>query len=56
MKQDDLGNDDVKMNPEDGLNQAQLDQIEKEVIKKLKKDRTLDGGVRHIKEKAAFTF
>jgi hypothetical protein len=48
--------EDIKMNPEDGLSAAQLDLIEKEVIKKLKKERTLDSGVRNIKEKAPFNF
>lgn len=33
-----------------------MEVIEKEVAKKLKKDRTLDGGVKHIKEKAPIIF
>ena len=36
------------------LTQAQLDQIEKEVARKLKKDRTFEGGMKQVREKAPF--
>lgn len=48
-----------KINPEEPLNDLtpqQLEQIEKEVNKKLKKERTLEAGIKHIREKVPFHF
>ncbi len=45
----------IKNNPEE-LTAAQIENIEKEVTKKLKKERNLESGVKYIREKAAFHF
>ena len=42
------------VNPESQLTSAQIDQIEKEVGRKLKKERNFDGGVKQIREKTPF--
>jgi hypothetical protein len=41
-------------NPEVTLNNAQIDLIEKEVNRKLKKERTFEGGMKQVREKAPF--
>ena len=41
---------------ENQLTPQQMEVIEKEVQKRIKKERTLDGGVKNLKEKAPFHF
>lgn len=41
-------------NPEVTLNNAQIDLIEKEVNRKLKKERTFEAGMKQVREKAPF--
>ena len=38
------------------LSVAQTEQIEKDIAKKLKKERTFEGGVKQIREKTPFHF
>ena len=45
----------VNENPEDiDLTQAQFDEVEKIVTKRLKKERTLDAGVKILRERSAW--
>jgi hypothetical protein len=43
-----------KNNPEIVLNQGQIEQIEKEVTRKLKKERTFEAGMKQVRERAPF--
>ncbi len=41
-------------NPEVTLNSLQIEQIEKEVTRKLKKERTFEAGMKQVRERAPF--
>lgn len=41
-------------NPEMTLNTLQIEQIEKEVTRKLKKERTFEAGMKQVRERAPF--
>lgn len=48
------GTVEAPVNPEEQLSAAQIDQIEKDISRRLKKERTLEAGMKQVRERAPF--